>query len=304
MILYHFTIKPYMVKLNVRIELEELIHLIVIKEEMENNVPNVDIVENAPSPASTVLLTPTSPETSSDSEGYRQTNATHMSRNQIREWNSFTRSLVNNDLAVLDNVELTSRYIGRMIKTLKQYPYTVQYKIITYILRPDHPPIYSRHSRWMDEDIREHSYWVTCEVLDLIGRTRENHIIEEQINCALALIRMGSMSNTDLDMIIPHFTTSLYNLRSTGYLWCKTLIAFMLGMDRTTWEGPLRNHIRNNLTDFHIATFLRAIHRNNGITINDDKYITMLFKWLGGEMKREGEIESEESMPRAFLMDV
>lgn len=277
-----------------------------LPEPNQNGNENVDIDEQPASPASTVLLTPTTPETETDTETdvdigpIDETSIT--SRSNIRRWNTFTRALVADDSSVLNNVELTSRHIKRMVKTLKQYPYTIQYKIITYVLPPDYPTIYSRHSRWPEEDVREHSYWVACELLDLISRTHHNYIVENQINCGLALIRRGSMTNEDFDMIWPHFTGCLYRLRSTGYLWCKILIAFMLGMDRDEWEGPLRNHMRKMLTEFHIVSILRAIHTNHVITISDDKHFTMLFKWLGFEANLDG--EQEVSMPRAFSITV
>ena len=274
---------------------------------MENNNienENVDIGEQPASPVSTVLLTPTTPEPDEDNEPpsniIQEENIT--SRSNIREWKNFNKELVKNNSSVLDNHVLTSKYKTRMIKTLKQYPYTIQYRIIKYILQPDHPPIYSRHSRWPEEDVREHSYWVTCEILDLIARTPDTQIIPEQINCALAIIRSGPMTGEDIAMIKPHFTSCLYRIRSTGYLWCKTLIAFMLGIHRSLWEGPLRNHIRNNITDYDMVGFLRAIHTNHALTITDDKCITMLFKWLGFGKNIDG--EDVEDIPPAFTMAI
>ena len=267
-----------------------------------NQNENVDIGEQPASPASTVILTPTTPE--SDNESWVEPDDSRgvTSRSTSREWNSFTRALIANDSSVLDNIVLTSRYMKRMVKTLKQYSYTIQYKIITYILPPDYPLIYSRHSRWLEEDVREHSYWVTCEVLDLIGRTHDSHIIPEQINCALAIIRNGSMYKEDIQMIKPHFTRCLYSLRTTGYLWCKTLIAFMLGINHDDWKGSLRNHIQSNLTDYDMIGFLRAIHMNHALTITDDKCFVMLFKWLGFGKDLNG--EEIVHMPDAFRMSI
>jgi len=76
----------------------------------------------------------------------------------------------------------------------------------------------------------------------------------------------------------------------------------MLGMDHEEWEGPLRNHMRNMLTEYHMVSILRAIHANHAITISDDKYFTMLFKWLGFGTNMDG--EQEVHMPPAFNMTV
>jgi hypothetical protein len=76
----------------------------------------------------------------------------------------------------------------------------------------------------------------------------------------------------------------------------------MLGMDHEEWEGPLRNHMRNMLTEYHMVSILRAIHSNHAITISDDKFFTMLFKWLGFGTNMDG--EQEVHMPPAFSMTV
>jgi hypothetical protein len=267
--------------------------------EINMNV-DVDAAEGNNSPVSTVLLTPTTPESESDSNGV--TERMIVSRSDARKWNSFTRSLIANDASVLNNSEMTSRYMTRIVKTLKQYPYSIQYRIITYVLRPDYPPIYSRHSRWQEEDTKQHSYWVACEILDIIGTTHQSYIVEEQINYALAVIRRGSMTQEDLDLIWPHCIQSLSTLRSTAYLWCKTIIAIMLGMNHEDWEGPLRNHMNKNLTDSKMISILRAIHMNHRLTITDDKYLKMFFKWVG--FGTDIDTEEEISIPTAFMMTV
>lgn len=231
----------------------------------------------------TVVLPPSSPIPDEDEQ---------------TEWNMITRLLISNNSSPLENIVYTSKYKTKLVHCLKKYPYSIQYKIVTYILRPDYPPIYSKDSRWIHDGKRQHSYWVTCEILNLISSNRNNTLNREQIEYGLSIIRNGEMNDDDFKMIWEHFIRSLSKLRNTCYYWCKTLIAFLLGINHDTWEGPLKNHIRSKITAYHDLTILKTIHSNYNFTITDDKIFSIFYKWLTS-------LENiHEHLPRTFAFEV
>jgi hypothetical protein len=120
----------------------------------------------------------------------------------------------------------------------------------------------------------------------------------EQIEYGLAIIRNGSMDDDDFKMIWPHFIGSITKLRNTCYYWCKALVAFLLGMNRDTWEGPLKNHVRKQLTSYHDFTILQAIHTNYYFTVTDDKVFSIFYKWLTNPENLH------EHLPRTFAFEV